>query len=149
MGGCMTHCRICKEPIGDVFSPLNDNASSTKPIRIPPDDILAQPSSVRRLAMVYRAMNLPRRKVLDFVAGHLFLHEGGIIHQGERVCFEDDLDNIFGVERDPSGRWMSDFLDFAVEPPRQRAQRRVLERLMLLWVAIAIHNPDQAQRIIR
>lgn len=145
----MKHCWICKEVTGTVHSPENDNSQSAQPIRIPPDEILGQPSSVRRLAMVYRAMSLPRRKVLDFVAGHLFLHEGGIIHQGERVCFEDDLDAIFGVERDPSGRWMSDFLDFAVVPPRQRAQRRVLQRLTLLWIAIAIHNPDQAQRIIR
>jgi len=145
----MSYCRVCKKSFGGNFDFANDNKVSSRVVRIPPDKIISQPSSVRRLAMAYRSMNLPRRKVIDFVAGHLFLHENGVLHHGAHVCFEGDLDDIFGMERDPSGRWMGDFLNFAVEPPRQQAQQRVLERLTLLWTALAIHSPAQAEHVIR
>lgn len=149
LGGIMSYCRICKKSAQGIFDSANDNAQSSQVIRVPSDSLIAQPSSVRRLAMAYRSMNLPRRKVIDFVAGHLFFYEGPILHRGVHVCFDGDLDEAFGMEKDPSGRWLGDFLNFALEPPRQQAQRRVVERLTLLWTALAIHSRAQAEHVIR
>lgn len=108
-----------------------------------------RPSTVRRMAMAYRAKKLPRRKILDFIADHIYLGDEIILYQGGNVCLDADIDEVFGTDRDMSVRWMSDFLNFAINPPRQRAQRRVINRLVLLWVALAIHNPEQAALVIR
>lgn len=143
----MSHCRICRLTASGPVQAANDDNFS--PIRLPTIEEICQPSSVRRLAMVYRAKNLPRRRVLDFVAEHLFFQDVPIVQDGFCVFLNDDLDEIFGAESDPSQRWMSDFLAFAVEPPRQKAQRRIAERLLLLWAALAIHNREQAARVLR
>lgn len=143
----MNHCRICRHTASSAVQAANDDRFA--PISLPTLDEISQPSCVRRLAMVYRAKNLPRRRVLDFVANHLFLHEGSVVHEGRSVFFYDDLDEIFGAESDPSQRWMGDFLAFAVEPPRQKAQRRIAERLLLLWAALAVHNREQAAHVLR
>lgn len=144
----MTNCRICKLPMRSIAGMANDNCSHPA-ITIPTTEILSRPSAVRRLAMAYRAKNLPRRKILDFVADHLYQYEGQLLYQGRNVSFEDEVDVVFGTDRDPSERWLGDFLAFAVEAPRQRAQRRTFDRLVLLWTALAVHNPSQAELVIR
>ena len=144
----MRNCRICKLPMRNIAGVANDNCSHPA-ITIPTAEILSRPSAVRRLAMAYRAKNLPRRKILDFVADHLYQHEGQLLYQGRNVSFEDEVDVVFGTDRDPSERWLSDFLAFADEAPRQRAQRRTFDRLVLLWTALAVHNPAQAEVVIR
>lgn len=143
----MSHCRICRHTASTIALAANDDRLS--PINLPTIDEISQPSCVRRLAMVYRAKGLARRNVIDFVADHLFLYEGSVVHEGRNVFFYDDLDEIFGAESDPSQRWMGDFLAFAVEPPRQKAQRRIAERLLLLWAALAVHNREQAAHVLR
>lgn len=145
----MTNCRICKMPLMSIAGAANDTGSNTGAIIIPSAEILSQPSSVRRLAMAYRAKNLPRRKILNFVADHLYQHDGELLYMGRNVSFDADIDEIFGTDRDPSERWLSDFLAFAVDAPRQRAQRRTFDRLVLLWAALAVHNPAQAELVIR
>lgn len=142
----METCRICKMSLRRIDA-ANDNHGHE--ICLPQMEILSQPSSVRRLAMAYRAKNLPRRKILHFVADHLYLRERKFRLRGQPVKFDVDIDLVFGTDRDPSERWLSDFLNFAVEPPRQRAQHRVAERLLLLWAALAVHNPAQAELVIR
>lgn len=142
----METCRICKMPLRRIDA-ANDNDGQE--ICLPQMEILSQPSSVRRLAMAYRAKNLPRRKILNFVADHLYLRERAFLLQGQPVRFDVDIDLVFGTDRDPSERWLSDFLNFAIEPPRQRAQHRVVQRLLLLWAALAVHNPAQAELVIR
>ncbi len=145
----MTNCRICKMPLISIAGAANDKGSGKDAIIIPSAEILARPSSVRRLAMAYRARNLPRRKILNFVADHLYQHDGQLLYLGRNVSFDADIDDVFGTDRDPSERWLSDFLAFAVEAPRQRAQRRTFDRLVLLWAALAVHNPAQAALVIR
>ena len=144
----MTNCRICKLPMRRIAGCANDNAPHPA-ITIPSAEILSLPSAVRRLAMAYRAKNLPRRKILNFVADHLYQHEGELLYQGRNVSFETDIDDVFGTDRDPSERWLSDFLAFGIEAPRQRAQRRTFDRLVLLWTALAVHNPAQAALVVR
>lgn len=145
----MTDCQICQTPLKSIAWAANDNGSESAVITIPSAEILSLPTSVRRLAIAYRAKNLPRRKILDFVAEHLYLHAGVVLYQGRNLALDADIDEVFGTDRDPSERWLSDFLAFAVEEPRQRAQRRVVERLVFLWAALAVHNPTQAQLAVR
>lgn len=145
-------CWVCYGGIGECVcgENANDNQPNERPpITIPHEEVLTRPSTVRRLAMAYRAKNLPRRKILDFIADHLYLRDGVILYQGRNVCFDADIDEVFGTDRDMSVRWMSDFLNFAIKPPRQRAQRRTFDRLVLLWTALAVHNPAQAELVIR
>lgn len=145
-------CWVCYGGIGECVCGENANDNQPNehpPITIPDIEILTRPSSVRRLAMAYRAKNLPRRKILDFIADHLYQHEGQLLYQGRNVSFEDEVDVVFGTDRDPSERWLSDFLAFSVKPPRQRAQRRTFDRLVLLWTALAVHNRTQAELVIR
>lgn len=142
-------CCICHKTGFTPEFAANDNTLSKPPIHLPSVEEICQTSCVRRLAMVYRAKNLPRRKVLDFVAEHLFFHDVPILQDGLCVFFDDDLDEVFGAESDPSQRWMGDFLAFAVEPPRQKAQRRIADRLLRLWVALAVHSREQAEHVIR
>ncbi len=145
----MTKCQICKMSLLNSTVSANDNSVSINSITIPDIAILSEPYAVRRLAMSYRAKNLPRRKILNFIADHLYQYEGQLLYHGRRVTFEANIDEVFGTDRDPSERWLSDFLAFGVDAPRQRAQRRVINRLVLLWVALAIHNPEQAALVIR
>lgn len=142
----METCRICKVSLTRIDA-ANDNYGDE--ICLPQMEILSRPSAVRRLAMAYRAKNLPRRKILDFIAAHLYQHEGEILYQGRNLCFDADIDEVFGTDRDPSERWLSNFLAFAAAEPRQRAQRRTFDRLVLLWVALAVHNPAQAALVVR
>ena len=145
-------CWVCYGGNGECVCGKNANDNQPNehpPITIPDAKVLARPSAVRRLAMAYRTKNLPRRKILDFIADHLYQHEGELLYQGRNVSFDADIDEVFGTDRDPSERWLGDFLAFAVDAPRQRAQRRVVDRLVMLWVALAIQNPEQAALVIK
>lgn len=145
-------CWVCYGGIGECVCDGNANDNPPKnqpPITIPDEEVLTRPSAVRRLAMAYRAKNLPRRRILDFIADHLYNYDGELIYQGRNVCFDAEIDDVFGTDRDPSERWLSDFLAFSVKPPRQRAQRRTFDRLVLLWTALAVHNRTQAELVIR
>lgn len=143
----MTNCLICKHGLADYVDLANDNElPKVGPIRIPPKDILRRQSSLNRLAMAYRAKEIPRRKILDFVSEHVTVYHGTFLFNGHVVIL-DDVDDLFDL--DASERWLSDFLRFAVHPPRQQAQDRVAVRLALLWAALAVHNPVQAALVIR
>jgi hypothetical protein len=146
------NCQICKRPLGDHVVFNNDNLrSQSNTICLPDQEVLARPSRVRRLAMAYRARELPRRKILNFVAEHLYQYDGAIVHEGRDTVINSqvDIDDIFGTDDDPSERWLGSFLAFAVSPPRQYAQNRVIIRLSVLWLALAIHNPVQAELVIQ
>jgi hypothetical protein len=143
-------CRICGKPLRSLLQSMNENAKDDDdPIHIPSPEVLGKPSSVRRLAMAYRAKELPRRKILDFVSFHLDHHGGPILYLGESVSFADSVDDAFDTDRDPSERWLGRFLAFGITPPIQQAQTRVMTRLLMLWVALAIHNREQAELVIR
>jgi hypothetical protein len=145
------YCQICQHPLGDHLHVVNDNP---EPIAIPHDDVLARPSSVVRMAMVYKRKSeddgTGRRKILDFVAKHLNNHKAVVLHKGKKVRVDEvEVDEIFRTDEDPSERWLGRLIEFSVKPPRQRAQGRVIPRLTLLWLALAIHNPAQAELVVR
>ena len=60
---------------------------------------------------------------------------------------DETIDLAFGD--DGSFRWLSDFLSFASEPPKQKPQRRVLTRLRLIDLAFRIEHPKRAELIAK
>lgn len=62
---------------------------------------------------------------------------------------ELDVDDVFRTDDDPSERWISDFLRAGVSMPKRAAQDRVIPRLRLLWLGLAIASRDQAEMVVR
>jgi hypothetical protein len=119
-------------------------------IRLPSDVMLARPSAYHRLAMAYRAKELSRRSVLDHLCNAFMEFDGiAIDDKGRGIDVgEIDVDEIFRTDADPSERWLSDFLRAGMAMPKRVAQGRVVPRLKLLWLALAITNPAQAELAI-
>lgn len=116
-------------------------------IRLPPDGVLASESAVHRLAMAYRGKGLSRRAILDHLTDTFVSFDGVAVDaRGNRIEVQGiEVDDTFRTEDDPSERWISDFLRAGVSMPRRKAQARVLPRLRLLWLALAITNRVQAE----
>ncbi len=129
---------------------LNDNDENSV-VRLPSDEVLRRPSTIQRLAIVYRNIGLSRRRIIDHVAGVLFETDKIIIDaKGRRVFITDTcVDDAFETDADPSSRWMSSWLQFSDRPPRQALQERILPRFRLLWVALALTNPSLAAKVIQ
>ena len=148
------NCRVCYSGIGKCVcgQGANDNGLNDPSfLRVPARDVLAHQSSLRRLAIAYKALGLSRRSILDFLTVQ-FIEYGGIAvdRSGNRINLSDiEVDEVFRTDHDPSERWLSDFLRFASTPPHRRAQDRVLPRLELLWLGLAVRNPRQAYSAIR
>lgn len=120
-------------------------------IRLPRDEVLGHQFAVHRLAIVYRAKALSRRSVLAFVSNTFASFEGVAVDPSGRAIDvpELDVDAVFRTDEDPSERWISDFLRAGVEAPKRTAQERVIPRLHVLWLALAITNRVQADLVIR
>ena len=118
-------------------------------IRAPEAMTLSQPWFMHRLAMPYVDMGLTRRSVLDMVNDRVMNFEGIVLnHRRQKINhLAIDVDAVFRTDEDPSERWLSSFLKFAARPPSRNAQRRIVPRLMLLWLAIAIDNRRMAEHI--
>jgi hypothetical protein len=129
----------------------NDNqAFNHGYIKMPSDEVLTRPATLRRMAMAYRGLNLSRRSILDFLADQIYQYQGIVTEDGRSVeIIGIDLDAVFRTDDDPSERWLSNFLNFAVNPPHQRAQQRVTYRLAVLWLGLAIARRHQAELVIR
>lgn len=143
----MDICKLSGQPCL-CGSAANDNCKYVQSfIRLPADAVLASPSAVHRCAMIYRSMGLSRRSVLDHLTDTFVGYEGIAVDAcGNRLdvqCIE--ADDVFRTENDPSERWLSDFLRAGVAIPKRAAQDRVIPRLRLLWLAIAISNRTQAE----
>ena len=79
-------CWVCfggaVECVCDRSRAANDNAPfDPNFIRLPHGDVLGKPAAVRRLAIAYRAFDLSRRSILDFVTDQLNSYKG-ICHCG-------------------------------------------------------------------
>ncbi len=111
------------------------------------DTQLCRVSHFQRLAMGSKALDIPRRAFPNWLADVIFGCDGQIVWgSGERfVILDTAIDDAFN--NDGSFRWLSDFLDFAETPPRQRPQERVLCRLRLIDLAFRIAYPERARWI--
>jgi len=101
-------------------------------------------SYFRRLAIATTNLGLSRREIPNWMADVIFDFEGTIRSlEGRNVEVKDTaIDDAFN--NDGSFRWLSDFVGFADESPRQAAQHRVINRLQLLDLAFKIDKPEIA-----
>jgi hypothetical protein len=90
------------------------------------------------LATDMQKLNLSRRQIPDWMADRLYGFEGEILDEDGRPFELDDEAIDLAFNNDGSFRWLSDFFRVTKEPPRQRAQRRILQRLRLIYLALCI-----------
>lgn len=110
---------------------------------------LARQSHVHRLAMATVARRIPRRKLADWVAEVVAKYEGKIFWaSGIEFKFDEmAIYDAFDMDKDPSQRWVGDFYKFAVRPPKQAAQDRVIDRLRFIDLAFRITYRERAALI--
>lgn len=118
---------------------------------------LARRSHIQRLAMATLELGIPRRRLADRSAEVIALYDGDIAWGSgapftfsEMQIYEDFL-LVEGPGRrtDFSQRWVGDFYRFAVTPPRQLAQGRVIARLRWIDLMWRIENPERAKLIAK
>lgn len=107
---------------------------------------LLRKSHVSRLAIAAVAEGLSRREWPNAIADAIYGFEGTIYFADGRK-FEPADTEVDDTFADPDFRWISDFLAFAVEPPRQRPQLRTLARLRLIDLYFRIRHPERARLI--
>jgi hypothetical protein len=144
-------CAQCA--LGNVVTyAANDNvAPADRIVNVPSDDVLKRPSVYHRLAIVYKSFGIKRtelpvpvNEVLHNFAGEAFDQNAIYI---ELLLI--DANDLLWPDSDPSGRLIDDFYAVADAMPKQQTQNRVLPRIRLLWLALAIACPQLAARIIQ
>lgn len=116
-------------------------------IIVPTREELLRPSRFRRLAIATAAQGIPRRKLPNVLADSLYSYPGEIFRADGSPYEIPDIDDVFG--NDGSFRWVSAFTRFAVEPPQQAPQERILPRLEVLDLHFQIRHPEQARFIAK
>ena len=117
------------------------------------DDALLNPVCFRRMAMATAALkeelSLTRRDIPDWIADAIYGYDGPVIwaHGGVFIVPDTAIDDAFN--NDGSFRWLSSFVRFAEEPPRQAPQYRIVNRLRLIELAFQIARPDTARHFHR
>lgn len=148
-------CTTCKfqDHLFDLagrYRAANDNLKGgEKPrIMIPENDVLLRPATTARLAIALRAKGLSRRAFPIFILDMLYDFKGEISYaDGTPFCrCAVDVDAAFNDEG--SMRWLHDFMEFADRDPKQNMQERVLPRLQLIFLALAIDDPTLAGHIL-
>lgn len=99
---------------------------------------LVSPDYLHQLASFYRGLEQPRREIPNWIADTLADWEGGISYFEHHDFTPDDeaIDRAFNYEG--SFRWISDFVKFSEEKPKQNAQYRIMDRLFIMSAAAAI-----------
>jgi hypothetical protein len=99
---------------------------------------LVSPDYLNQLASFYRGLQLPRREIPNWIADKLASWEGGLSYDEifEFSTDDESIDRAFNHEG--SFRWISDFVKFSDEKPKQKAQYRIMDRLLIMSAAAAI-----------
>lgn len=126
--------------------PSVSDETTEKTVVMAPDYHLQRTSHFQRLAIATAALSVSRREIPNILADAIYGFEGTIYWPDGRVYEPTDtaIDDAFG---DDDFRWLSDFIRFAEEMPRQRPQRRVLMRLRLIDLYFRIKHPERARII--
>ena len=90
------------------------------------------------LATDMQKLKLSRRQIPDWMADRLYGFEGEILDEDGQPFELDDEAIDLAFNNDGSFRWLSDFFRVTKEPPKQRAQRRIYQRLKLIYLALCI-----------
>ncbi|WP_072377306.1 hypothetical protein [Hyphomicrobium sp. NDB2Meth4] len=114
-------------------------------IRVASDTELRRRSHFQRLAIATAALEVSRRGLIQLMADTLYEFQGSILHPNGAPYEVPDIDDAFG--NDGSFRWVTDFIRFAEEPPRQLPQARIIERLRLIDLYFRIKHPERARLI--
>lgn len=126
---------------------LNVSDETTeKTVVMAADYQLQRTSYFQRLAIATAALGVSRREIPNILADAIYGFEGTIYWPDGRIYEPSDtaVDDAFG---DDDFRWLSDFIRFADQEPRQRPQRRVLMRLRLIDLYFRIKYPERARLI--
>ncbi|MEM7777758.1 MAG: hypothetical protein AAF732_19380 [Pseudomonadota bacterium] len=122
-------------------------SSPSRRVIVAGDADLCRKSHFQRLAIATRALEYTRREIPNVMADVIFGFDGKILRpDGRSFAIADDAIDL-AFNDDGSFRWLSDFLRFAVEPPKQRPQERLIERLRLIDLAFRIACPERAKWI--
>lgn len=129
-----------------VIQPDTPLALSVERVVVASDTTLRRKSHQQRLAIALDAIGVSRRELLNVLADVIYGYEGQILWPNGGIFEIPDtlIDDVFG---DPDGRWVSDFLLKAQNPPMQRAQQRTVERLRLIDLYFRIKYPERARLI--
>lgn len=131
-----------------------DNISSPPPsgaqdphrtVIVASDTELYSRSHFQRLAIATAALSVSRRMLPNFIADTLYSFRGKIVWPNGTPYELPDIDDAFGA--DGSFRWVSDFIRFMEEPPRQNPQRRIIGRLRLIDLYFRIAYPERGRLI--
>lgn len=106
---------------------------------------LRRRSHFMRLAIATAALDVSRRELINVIADEIYAFEGQIVWPDGQAFEIPDIDDAFG--QDGSFRWVSDFIRFAEEPPRQLPQTRVVDRLRMIDLYFRIKHPERARLI--
>lgn len=106
---------------------------------------LRRRSHYMRLAIATKALPVSRRELINVVADAIYGFKGKIIWPSGDAFPIPYVDDAFG--NDGSFRWVSDFLRFSEETPRQMPQKRIIERLRLIDLYFRIKHPERARLI--
>ena len=128
---------------------MNNTTQPQKFVFVASDDELRQRSYFQRLAIATAALNLPRREIPNHMADVIFGYRGKILWRAETrfPISPTAIDDVFNG--DDSFRWLSDFLRFALQPPAQSPQFRVVPRLRLIDLMHRIEQPNVARHFGR
>ena len=119
-------------------------------IILTPDCVLRTRNAYGRMAgkaaEIIRLEGLSRRRFADWLVETVFGFEGRILWpDGTAFAGKDSLvDEVIGG--DDSGRWVSALLALADAPPRQRPQKRIVERLRMIDLAFQIAALERSGR---
>lgn len=103
-------------------------------------ETMVRPDYLHQLASFYQSLKHPRREIPNWMADTLASWEGGISYQESFEFYADDesIDRAFNYEG--SFRWISDFVKFSEQKPKQNAQYRIMDRLLIMSAAAAINE---------
>lgn len=114
-------------------------------VTVASDRQLRSRAHFQRLAIATAALEVSRRGLIDEIADALYSYEGEFVWPDGTPYPLPYVDDAFGD--DGSFRWVSDFIRFAEEPPRQVPQKRIIQRLRLIDLYFRIKHPQRAQLI--
>lgn len=115
-------------------------------ILVPDDAALLTRDAYQRIALATAKLNLPRRKIPDWMADRLYRDDVtfAFCNGAPFILTDNAIDEAFN--EDGSFRWLSDLMRFADAPPSQAPQRRLLPRLRLLALAFAVERANTPTR---
>lgn len=115
-------------------------------ITLPPLKRFRDIAPYNRLRMAVGSLGISRRKLLDDMSIAFARHDVEIVYDTGLKFHFKDIDRVFG--NDPDMRWVSYFLKSDKDGMPQYMSGE-LERLVYLYLFLALRSPDIASHIFR